>query len=198
MSVKTDVSIAGHSPLTMRMLANFTLAGPVCTALGAVGAGALILKTMPWVVESVFIGGAARLTGLLAGVPVVRMDEGWSLGFAEPPLMVTAACSATDFFMLTTVLLAWHFARRTKRAVWLPAAAAGALVAAVPLTVFINALRLIAVAQAHRWVIPQLPAAYESFLHMLTGMAVFLPALIALNFFFEIHGRSQPRTPVSA
>ena len=197
MSVKTDVSIAGHYPLNMRKLANFPLAGPVGTALGAGAMGAVLVNALPAWVEAVFIGGAARLTGLFAGVPVVRMDEGWALGFAEPPLMVTGACSATDFFVITTVLLGWHFARRTKRAAWLPAAAAGALAMAVPLTIFINALRLIAVAQAHRWVIPRMPAAYEAFLHMLTGMAVFLPALIALNFLFEIYGRFRPRTPVS-
>jgi exosortase/archaeosortase family protein len=78
----------------------------------------------------------------------------------------------------------------------LPVAGVAALAGAVPVTLFINGLRLIAVAHAHRWVIPRMPEAYGAFLHMLTGVAVFLPALIALNLIFEIYGRS--RTPSRA
>jgi exosortase/archaeosortase family protein len=87
---------------------------------------------------------------------------------AGQPLLVTTACSAGDFFLMTA-----------------------ALVAAVPLTLFINALRLIVVAHAHDWVIPRMPEAYGAFLHMLTGAAVFLPALITLNLIFETYGRSR-------
>jgi hypothetical protein len=36
-----------------------------------------------------------------------------------------------------------------------------------------------------------MPEAYGAFLHMLTGAAVFLPALITLNLIFEIYGRSR-------
>lgn len=99
--------------------------------------------------------------------------------------MVTEACSATDFYLMTTALLGWHLATRLR---W-PLALAGAVAAAIPITVLVNALRIIAVAQAHRWVIPRMPDAYENFLHMLTGAAVFLPALIVLNLVFEYYGR---------
>jgi hypothetical protein len=105
---------------------------------------------------------------------------------------VTTACSAGDFFLMTAALLGWHGAKAVAgRPAWLPAAGAAALVAAVPLTLFINALRLIVVAHAHGWVIPRMPEAYGAFSHMLTGAAVFLPALITMNLIFETYGRSR-------
>jgi exosortase/archaeosortase family protein len=165
---------------------------PALVALGAAGGGALLLKTLPWLETDVFIAGAARLAGLLTGVPTMSTDEGWALFFSGQPVLVTVACSATDFFLMTVALCGWHFAQGLRPALLL-GAAAGALVVAVPVALFINALRLIAVAQAHRWVIPRLPPAYGSFLHMFTGAVVFLTALIVLNLLLEIYGRS--RTP---
>ena len=164
--------------------------GPAVVALGAAGGGALLLKIMPWLETDVFIAGAARLAGLVSGATGERVPDGWTLAFEGQPLLVTAACSATDFFLMMVALLGWHFAQRLRPAL-LPGAAAVALLAAVPLTLFINALRLIAVAHAHRWLIPRLPPAYDSFLHMFTGAVVFLTALIALNLLLVLNGRSR-------
>ncbi len=166
-------------------------AGPIVVALSAVVSGAAALNWASWPTRDVFMGGAARLAGLIFGVAATRGDEGWLLPFAGQPVIVTEACSATDFSLMTAALLGWHFAQRVRRPALLPLAAAGALVAAVPLTLFVNALRIVAVAHAHRWVIERMPAAYGSFLHMLTGVAVFLPALIALNLLLEFYGRSR-------
>ncbi len=166
-------------------------------ALSAVMGGVAALHSIPALEREVFMGGAARLAGLVFGARSTRADEGWLLPFAGQPVIVTEACSATDFFLMTTALLGWHFARFANRPVWLPVAAVGALLAAVPAAIGINALRIIAVSQAHHWVIPRMPAAYDSFLHMLTGVAVFLPALIALNLILEIYGhaRTSPARP---
>lgn len=164
----------------------------------AAAAGFALLHLAPTWRTGVFMGGAAKLAGLFAGVPAERAEDGWALPLAGQPVLVTQACSATDFFLMTAALLGWHFARRTERAAFLPAAAAGALFAAIPLTVFVNSLRVVAVAQAHRWVIPRLPPAYDSFLHMLTGAAVFLPALIALNLLLEYSSHARSRVPVRA
>lgn len=188
--MKMTVPARGQHPVNIRKLATFS-SGPVLVALGAAGAGGLALKLAPALESHVFIAGAARLASVISGVPAKAGADGWWLAFSGQPLLVTGACSATDFFQMTAALLGWHCALRTQRAAWWPAAGAVALVAAVPLTLFINALRLIAVAHAHRWVIPRLPEAYGAFLHMLTGVAVFLPALIALNLIFEIYGRSR-------
>lgn len=146
-----------------------------------------MLACFPRLETELFAGGAARLASWFSGVAAVRLDEGWALAFSGQPVIVTTACNATDFFLMTAALLGWHCARRMR----LPVAVVAALGAAVPLTLFINALRIVAVAQAHRWIIPRMPAAYGSFLHMLTGVAVFLPALIALNLILEFHGRSR-------
>lgn len=189
--MKTGVTAQEHNAMITRK-PTLSSVRPALVALAAAGGGALLLKTLPWLETTVFVAGAARLAGRLTGVPTLRTDEGWALLFSGQPVLVTTACSATDFFLMTTALLGWHFAQRLRPAL-MPWAAAGALVVAVPLTLFINALRLIAVAQAHRWVIPRLPAAYDSFLHMLTGAVVFLTALIALNLLLEFYGRS--RTP---
>ena len=146
----------------------------------------LWLRAVPALTSAVFIGGAARLVSLLTGTPAMPMEEGWLLPFSPQAAMVTEACAATDFFVILSALLGWHLG-----GVWRgPVAIVATLVMAVPLTLAINALRIIAVTQAHVWVIPLLPPAYEAFLHLLTGVAVFLPALIGLNGLLEfLHDR---------
>src|SRR5690606_3639788 len=139
----------------------------------AVAIGAGVSGAAPALQHDVFIGGAARVAGLLSGAAAVRLDEGWALSISGQPVVVTAACGARDFYLMTTALLGWHLAQRGGRAGGWSLAVAGAVLAAVPLVLFINALRVVVVAQAHRWVIPRMPEAYESFLHMLAGAAVF-------------------------
>lgn len=179
--MKADGLVRADTPFSMRMLTNLS------AGAGAAVAGAAGLKLFPEGVEAVFIGGAARLASLFSGAAAVRMEDGWALAIAGQPVLVTEACSATDFYLMTVVVVGWHLALRMR---W-PLAAAGAVVVAVPVTLFVNALRIIAVAQAHRWVIPRMPEAYEAFLHMLTGAAVFLPALIVLNLIFEHYGHAR-------
>jgi exosortase/archaeosortase family protein len=188
--MKMTVLARRHNPVSIRKLATLPL-GPVLVALGAAGVGGVLFKLAPALESGVFIAGAAKLASVISGVPTESGADGWLLAFPGQPLLVTAACSATDFYLMVAALLGWHGALRTERRAWWPVVGVVALVAAVPLTLFINALRLIAVAHAHRWVIPRMPDAYGAFLHMLTGMAVFLPALIALNLIFEFYGRSR-------
>ena len=171
-----------HNYLAMRIPMTFSVGA------GAAGLGAVLLAVAPALTREVFIGGAARVGSVFSRAAAVRMDEGWALVIAGQPVLVTDACSATDFYLMTTALLGWHLAKKMR---W-PLAVVCAVAGAIPLTVLVNALRIVAVAQAHRWVIPRMPAAYEPFLHMLTGAAVFLPALIVLNLIFEYHhGRSS-------
>lgn len=159
------------------------LVGALATALGW-----LVLGAVPGAEIELFARGAASLGGLLTGDPVVRDENGWLLAGAVRPVLVSSACSATGFFLTVVALLGWQLARRG-----IPAAIAltAALLGAVPVTLLVNALRVVAVAQMHRWVIPQLPEAYGPFLHMLTGVSVFLPSLIALNLLLERHGKSR-------
>ncbi len=163
---------------------------PAMASALALGCGVLALRVAPWMENEVFAHGAARLAGLFLGVPGVRTEEGWALPFAAQPVMVTTACAATDFYLMAAAVLGWHIMRRAGRMAWLPAAVVVALLAALPVTLLVNALRIVAVAHAHHWVISRLPASYDAFLHMLTGASVFLPALIALNLLLELYGRS--------
>jgi exosortase/archaeosortase family protein len=158
---------------------------PALCGLAAVATGWLVLLGAPTLEIEVFARGAAGLAGLLSGSPVLRHDAGWMLPSGELPVLVTATCSGADFFLIVAALVGWHLGRQRVRTT---GAIIAGLATAVPVAVFVNALRIVAVVQAHRWVIPRLPEAYGAFAHMLTGVAVFLPALIALNILFETHG----------
>jgi len=161
----------------------------IIAGLAAAAGGGLLLRCLPGMEVQLFAGGAARLAGLLAGSPVLRVGQRWELPSASVPVAVTAACSATDFFLMVSALISWQLARQGKSLV---IAIPAGLVAALPLTISINALRIVAVAQAHRWVIPLVPDSYGPFLHLLTGVAIFLPSLVALNLLLESHGHRHP------
>jgi exosortase/archaeosortase family protein len=160
-------------------------------ALLAAAAGGLLLLRWPALELGLFAHTAARIAGLLCGSPVLPVADGWQLPAAPTPVLVTSACSGADYFLIVAALLGWRLARG-RCAPW--RAAALALAAALPLAIAVNALRIAALAQVHRWVIPLWPDSYANFLHLLTGVAVFLPALIALHLLLEYNGRrSSPR-----
>lgn len=169
---------------------NLTTAVPAfAAALGAMAVGWLLLWLLPSLSIEFFARGAAEIAAKLSGVAVVRVANGWMLFGATHPVVVTEGCSATDYFLIVTVLLSWQGARRGMGPY---RAALAGLFAALPLAIGVNALRVVVVAQMHRWIIPMFPEAYGHFLHLLAGVAVFLPALIALNLLLENHAR--PRT----
>jgi exosortase/archaeosortase family protein len=101
---------------------------------------------------------------------------------------VTAGCSGTDFFLMVAGLLGWRLAR-DHRSIF--RTVVGSLLIALPVTVLVNALRVVAVTQAHRWIMPHLPERHSAFAHMATGAAVFLPSLIALNLILEIYAKHR-------
>lgn len=154
----------------------------------AVLAGAAVLAAWPGLQTACFAQGSARLAALLAGSPVLRVESGWMLHVAQQAVVVTEACSATGFFLTAAALLAWHLARRGRS---FAVAALFALGLALPATLAINALRVVAVAHLHRWVIPALPESWGAFAHMIAGVAVFLPALIVLNLLLESHAEHR-------
>ncbi|MFT3782260.1 MAG: archaeosortase/exosortase family protein [Nibricoccus sp.] len=189
----------------------------------------------------VFGRGAARLAGVLLGCPVVRIESGWWLS-ANPPSVVSAACSGTTFFMMLSALVGWRLARIfrpsgdegagpstrwARRGVAIESSRksksprrfeelrpcsgvssylkeiAGAattvclwrvvvgVLGALVLAITANGLRVAAVVQAHRWVIPHFPDQYRGALHLATGLAVFLPALVGVNLLLEKYGRTR-------
>lgn len=168
------------------------------SAAGAVliGVSTVIIATAaaaPAAVEvGVFARMAAAVVSFWTGAPVLAAETGWAVPIPHAGVVVTRACSGTDFFILLAGLMAWHAARDSRCRVfgwwWVPVAA---MAIAVPVTVVINAMRIVVVAQAHRWVIPHLPDAYAGFAHLLAGVAIFLPALVGLNFLLESHARSR-------
>jgi exosortase/archaeosortase family protein len=164
---------------------------PALAALLAVAGGGLLLHLVPALEMELFARVAAAVASALTGSPMIRVDEGWMLAGLTPRLVVSPACSATDYFLITATVLAWHFARRAVR---IPVAIAGGLLAALPVTWLVNAVRIVVVGQVHARVIPLFPEAYAAFLHLCAGVLVFLPALVVLNLLIESHGNHVRRS----
>ncbi|MFT3867660.1 MAG: exosortase/archaeosortase family protein [Nibricoccus sp.] len=161
-------------------------------ALGAVLAGLIGwgFVSIARCEETVFCGGSALVAGFLSGHPIMRVSEGWLIS-TSVPVVVTTACSGITYFVMVAALVGWHLSRRGSNTLVSTCVAALITVLAV---VAINGLRIMAVAQLHSWVLPRLPEAYGAFLHMLTGVAVFLPAFIVANLILEKHGRPNTDT----
>lgn len=163
----------------------------VLTGLCAVALACIGLRIFPAAEVELFGRGTGGLVALLTGRPIARAEDGWMLAGADRAVLVSAACSATGYFLMVVALLGWRLARTPLHA---PVAGVTAIVAALPVTIFVNALRVVALLQAHRWLIPRFPENYGPFLHLLTGVGVFLPALIGLNLILEFHGNSRRRS----
>lgn len=147
-------------------------------AITAATLGGAMLKLLPALDLGLFAAGAAQLTSLFTGHPVTRVENGWILADGSLPIIVTSACSATDYFLIVAALLAW---RLTESSGAIARAILCGLVAAIPVSIVVNSFRIVVVAQAHRWIIDQFPESYGPFLHLAAGTAIFLPSLIALN-----------------
>ena len=159
--------------------------------VGALSAAIGLIQLLPVLKLELFARGAAELVGLFTGAPVSRGEIGWMVPLSGAPVAVTVACSATDYFVLVATLLAFQAARRGRSAL---AAAGVGLIAALPVAVVVNAVRIITVAYAQPWLISRLPPKYESILHMATGASVFLPSLILLNLLLETYGNRHTRS----
>jgi exosortase/archaeosortase family protein len=174
------------SPPTLPAL---RLGRPALAGIAAAGLGALALSLFSSWRADLFAAGAARVAAGLLGAGLRLGATGQVVVWGEGTVTVTAACSGTDFFLMVAALLGWRLARADRPlAATIPAALLGVTLA-VPVTLLVNGLRIAAVAQAHRWLIPLLPERHGAFAHMLTGVAVFLPALIALNLALEFYAR---------
>lgn len=159
----------------------------IYTVIGTTLAFALV-HLFPAAELKCFAQGSARIASLLTGAPMFESEHGWVLPFVHQPTLVSTACSGATFFIISAALLSWHSAQRIRSALFSVPLALGA---AFIVTIGINALRIICLVQAHRWLIPLLPDNYSAFAHMLVGVAVFLPALIALNALLEFYGYSK-------
>ena len=157
----------------------------VATGLLAAAVGACCLEVMPELRTDLFAAGAARLAAMLTGATRAGGDVSTFVS-GDQFVAVTTACSGTDFFLMVAALIGWRLGSADRSVV---SGIFFALGLAVPVTVAVNALRVVAVMQAHRWLIPLLPEPYGAFAHMAAGAAVFLPALIVLNLLLETYGR---------
>ena len=163
----------------------------MAAGLMAAGAGASILQFLPQLRIELFAAAAARLAASLMGA-----EFGWSENSpmilpGDRAIAVTAVCSGTDFFLMVAALFGWWLMRVDRTFLRIVVVS---LACAVPVTVLVNALRVVAVTQAHRWLIPLLPERYGAFSHLFTGAAVFLPSLILLNLILERYAKAHYAT----
>lgn len=123
---------------------------------------------------------SAWLAGHLVVVPVV-LNPGEPPLLMHPlfPLRVVEGCSGADFFGLLTGLLAWVSLRLRPRLLGLVP------LAAYLMTVVANAGRLVAVLISESLFSSRLPDYLHGSLHAATGIAVFLPLLIATYLVWE-------------
>ncbi|MDB6095256.1 MAG: hypothetical protein JWM32_2818 [Verrucomicrobia bacterium] len=155
-------------------------------SVGTAGLAVLVSWIFPRAELEILARGAARLAAGFSGVTMDRVAEGWLLPMWDRPVVVSTACSGGGFFLMVAVLFAWHLASRSGKN--LGVSILGGLAFAAPVAIGVNALRIIVVVQAHRWLMPRFPDSYGPMLHMLTGAAVFLPLLIVLNLILDLHG----------
>lgn len=148
------------------------------------------LQAFPGLESGVFVRVSAWLAGILTASPVEATTAGWVFQFHGLPMLVSAACSATDYWLIVTALLAWQFGRGQTGAA---RAILAACLLSAPVAIAVNVARLTSLAVAHRWLIPLAPEAYANVLHLMLGIAVFLPALIALNALLE-HRHARPQS----
>jgi exosortase/archaeosortase family protein len=154
----------------------------VFSGVGAFGIAGLFLACFPTLKIDFFGQAASRLASLFLGTPVLRVDEGWLLPSSHESVVVSAACSGTDFWLMCVLVLGWQLGRGRNQII---KAIALTLFCATAFSFIVNAIRVMVVTQAHRWLIPLWPENYAAFFHQSAGVAVFLPALIFLHAILE-------------
>ena len=166
------------------------LSRAVAAGLVATGGGALLFQIWPQLRTDLFAVAAARLAASLTGAGFERGEAASLVLLGDRTVAVTAACSGTDFFLMVAALIGWRLCRDDRSFLRVVLAS---ISLALPVTLLVNALRIVAVTQAHGWLIPLLPAHYSAYVHMATGAAIFLPSLIVLNFALEMYAnRHRP------
>lgn len=156
----------------------------IVPSAGVLIAGLLLNAFAPAVETTVFARGAAYAAATLTGAPVEAMSQGWVVPFGSEPIIVTAACSGFDFWVLLSLIFTWRLLGKHRL---VRSAAIIGMICAIPVTWVINGVRIIALAHAHRWIIPHWPEAYEGFLHLAVGVLIFLPALVAFHALPHFH-----------
>lgn len=139
--------------------------------------GAAVSLTTPERVRRIgFCAPAAHVAARATGSACTTEPDGYRLWGPAHDLIVVPACAAVDFFCLVagflSALMAWRG--------WRPAAQWTVLPLAWVITIAANAVRLASCWQADRWARLTLPPTLWPGLHLATGLATFLLALIAV------------------
>lgn len=175
-------SLRSHFPAQRTWLAALTVA---VVALGVRG-------VCPEIELDFFARFSAQLAAWFSGTSLTRESLGWAFLHKGLPVLVTRDCSASDFALLAAMIVAWNPPTRPSSFL---AAVAWGLLGGVLIALLVNALRVLAIMELYRWVIPQVPGSYEKILHLLVGTAVFLPALLLLHSALHVYGTRSRPTP---
>jgi exosortase K len=124
---------------------------------------------------TVFAMPAAWLSATLLGTRCVPVDAGYMLDNGTLPVLVSAACSGSNFYILVVAMGIGLAHRRHQLRV---ATILTALVIAYPITVLTNTCRITLGFHAAIWARQILPQAMWAGAHLTVGVLVFIVALI--------------------
>jgi exosortase/archaeosortase family protein len=151
----------------------FALTGGVAAGLGAL----LLVAALPeaWRAAA-FCRAPAWLAAAFFGVPV----SGAQLAFGSGRIVaVTRACDGSDFFALICGVLTWHALKQGVKLWRMPLF----WCAAWGVTVLVNGMRVIVTVLTRgvaEWLLPE---RFLSAVHLVSGVMVFFPALMAVWWF---------------
>jgi exosortase/archaeosortase family protein len=140
-------------------------------ASGAFVAVKLAIAALP---DGVFAQIFCKISAWIAAAYFQASLIGETLLFVSGQMVsVTRACGGADFFAMLCALFAWQVVPERIR--WLPALCAGAWA----VTLLVNAMRVIAAIWMRSFAELLLPERMEAAVHLVSGVLVFFPALLA-------------------
>ncbi|MDR2862816.1 MAG: archaeosortase/exosortase family protein [Puniceicoccales bacterium] len=139
---------------------------------GAVVIAKLAIATLP---DAAFAQIFCRVPAWIAAAYFQASLTGETLCLASGRMVsVTRACGGADFFAILCAMFAWQVVPGRIR--WFPVLCAGAWV----VTIFVNAMRVIAAVWIRAFTELLLPERMEAAVHLVSGVLVFFPALLAI------------------
>ncbi len=176
MRISMIISLAGIIAVYAGVRVLAILLVPLAYLLLMIPVPAIIWNQIAFPLQ-LFSAKMAAHTIVLTGIPVFR--EGNILHLANTSLEVIDACSGI-LSLTSLIALTWLFAFISDFSIWKKWIL---FLSAIPIAVLVNVIRLTITAMMAAWIGPE---AAHGFLHDMSGMIIFISALILVFFVFFI------------
>ncbi len=176
MRISMIISLAGIIAVYAGFRVLAILAVPLAYLLLMIPVPAIIWNQIAFPLQ-LFAAKMAANTIVLTGIPVLR--EGNILHLANTSLEVIDACSGIRS-LTSLIALTWLFAFIADFSLWKKWIL---FLSAIPIAVLVNVIRLTITAMMAAWIGPETA---HGFLHDMSGMIIFVSALILVFFVFFI------------